>query len=424
MLVSAVIIFFNEERFLEEAIESVRAQTYTNWELLLVDDGSTDGSSACARRHAAAEPGRVRYLEHPGRVNLGMSAARNLGIRGARGEVLAFLDADDVWRPDKLEHQVGLLSANRAADMIWGRTYYWYSWTGRTEDKELDHIAVFPAGLGGLVSGAPLRAFCFQGAPPSNCASLFRTDFVRGVGGWDASFRGLFEDQVFWAKATAVGKAYIDDKCVARYRMHPDSSCYTALREGSYHASRKRYLDWAEAYWRTLDFDDQSNTADDPALSLLRHELWRYRHPWRSRLRAAMESLRSTMSRQRLRTALMIRRIAHALSAGSEVSGREAISAEPNPIPVRDCHASHRPRGLTTLTWRARSATELRRGAPDGEPVAVSLAGDTQTARVWAEDGSLFYLQDTSDGKSPTFDHTLDMVRIRLRLLGKLVAPW
>ena len=90
MLVSAVIIFFNEERFLEEAIESVRAQTYTNWELLLVDDGSTDGSSACARRHAAAEPGRVRYLEHPGRVNLGMSAARNLGIRGGAGRGACF----------------------------------------------------------------------------------------------------------------------------------------------------------------------------------------------------------------------------------------------------------------------------------------------------------------------------------------------
>ena len=83
MLVSAVIIFLNAERFLEEAIESVRAQTYTDWELLLVDDGSTDGSSGCARRHAAAEPGRIRYLDHPGHVNLGMSAARNLGSESA-----------------------------------------------------------------------------------------------------------------------------------------------------------------------------------------------------------------------------------------------------------------------------------------------------------------------------------------------------
>ena len=424
MLVSAVIIFLNAERFLEEAIESVRAQTYTDWELLLVDDGSTDGSSACAHRHAAAEPGRIRYLDHPGHVNLGMSAARTRGIREARGEALAFLDADDVWLPDKLERQVELLQAQPAADMIWGRIHYWFSWTGSPDDKELDNISVFPAGLGGLVNGAPLRAVCFQGAPPSNCASLFRSGFVRSIGGWEPSFKGLFEDQVFWAKACASGTTYIDDQCVARYRMQPDSSCYTALREGTYHDARRHYLDWVEGYWRELDFDDGPNPADDPALSLLRRELWRYRHPWRSRVGAAMESLRSTMSWYRLRTALIIRRIARALSAGSAVAGHETISAEPNPVPVRDCHASHRPRGLTTLTWRARSPAELRRGAPDGEPVAATVAGDRQTARVWAEDESVFYLQDTSDGKALIHDHTLDAVRIRLRLLGKLVAPW
>src|SRR5205809_3316024 len=76
-LVSGTIIFLNAERFIDEAIQSVLAQTYENWELLLVDDGSTDGSTAIARSYAERYPAKIRYLEHPGHKNHGMSASRN-----------------------------------------------------------------------------------------------------------------------------------------------------------------------------------------------------------------------------------------------------------------------------------------------------------------------------------------------------------
>ena len=120
--VSVVMIFLDEERFLAEAIESVRAQTFTDWELLLVDDGSSDGSSAIARGYAEREGDRIRYLEHPGHENRGMSASRNLGIRHARGDLVALLDADDVWLQHKLSRQVALLDANPDAEMIYGAT--------------------------------------------------------------------------------------------------------------------------------------------------------------------------------------------------------------------------------------------------------------------------------------------------------------
>jgi len=98
-LVSVITIFLDAERFLNEAIESLRAQTYERWELLLVDDGSRDGSSEIAREHAARDPHRIRVLEHAGHANLGMSASRNLGIAHARGDLVALLDADDVYLP-------------------------------------------------------------------------------------------------------------------------------------------------------------------------------------------------------------------------------------------------------------------------------------------------------------------------------------
>src|SRR6266566_10127625 len=109
--VSVVIIFFNAERFIQEAIDSVFAQTYKNWELLLVDDGSGEGSTAIARSYVERDPQHVRYLEHPGHANRGMSASRNLGIGNAQGAYVAFLDADDVWFSNILEEQVAILEA-------------------------------------------------------------------------------------------------------------------------------------------------------------------------------------------------------------------------------------------------------------------------------------------------------------------------
>src|SRR6185369_4754962 len=128
------------ERFIEEAIASVFAQTYPHWELLLVDDGSTDGGTAIARGYAARHPDRVRYLEHPGHANRGMSASRNLGIAAARGAYVAFLDADDTWLPGKLTAQVALLHTHPEAAMVYGRTLIWHGWTGRPEDVARDHV--------------------------------------------------------------------------------------------------------------------------------------------------------------------------------------------------------------------------------------------------------------------------------------------
>ena len=83
---------------------------------------------------------KVRYLEHDGHRNRGASAARNLGISNAKGKYIAFLDADDVWLPQKLDHQVEILNSQPEAAMICGATQWWYSWTGNPEDIKRDHI--------------------------------------------------------------------------------------------------------------------------------------------------------------------------------------------------------------------------------------------------------------------------------------------
>jgi glycosyltransferase involved in cell wall biosynthesis len=101
-LVSVIIPVYNCERYLAEAIESVLAQTYRPIEIIVVDDGSTDSTASIA----TSFKGDVRYVHQP---NGGPAAARNRGLKLARGNVIAFLDADDLWTPNKLSLQVDCL---------------------------------------------------------------------------------------------------------------------------------------------------------------------------------------------------------------------------------------------------------------------------------------------------------------------------
>lgn len=106
--VSVITPVWNAAATLEETVASVRAQTMADWEMVLVDDGSTDGSGRLMARLAAKEP-RIRVFTHES--NLGAAAARNRAIREAHGRWLAFLDADDLWRPEKLALQLGFMRA-------------------------------------------------------------------------------------------------------------------------------------------------------------------------------------------------------------------------------------------------------------------------------------------------------------------------
>src|SRR5437588_6877362 len=122
-LVTAVIPTYNYGRFVTQALESVLAQTYANIEIIVVDDGSKDDT----REQLASYADRIRYIYQE---NQSVAAARNTGIRAAAGDLVAFLDADDVWHPQKVELQmfyladhpeVGLVAVERlaAGDATW-----------------------------------------------------------------------------------------------------------------------------------------------------------------------------------------------------------------------------------------------------------------------------------------------------------------
>jgi glycosyltransferase involved in cell wall biosynthesis/SAM-dependent methyltransferase len=251
-LVSVVAIFLNAERFLDEAIQSVFAQKYGHWELLLVDDGSSDGSSAIARRYAEQEPHRVRYVDHLGHSNRGMSASRNLGLQHARGEYLALLDADDVWLPEKLERQVAILETHPEVALLFGAPLYWFGWTGRPEDVKRDYVIDLRLPTDRAYHPPALLLSFLRGLAPPPCPSdvLMRRAAVLSVGGFEDRFTGMYEDQAFFSKLLLHAPAFAAGQTWDRYRQHPDSCYAVSKASGRREAARHYYLKWFQQYLR------------------------------------------------------------------------------------------------------------------------------------------------------------------------------
>jgi len=259
--VSVVTIFFNAERFIEEAIESVLSQTFASWELLLVDDGSTDGSPAIARRYAAKYPERVTYLQQADGQNHGMSAARNVGLRQATAEYVAFLDSDDVWFPMKLERQVAILDAQKDAIMVFGPALRWYSWFGPTTKRDyVSELGFRPNRL--IRPPKVLSAFLAnEDIAPCTCSVLIRRWAVVEVGGFEVAFRGMYEDQAFFAKVCLRFPAFASGECLAKYRRHGDSSCAVARERGEQGTNRLRFLQWLETHLEACGILEQFHRA-------------------------------------------------------------------------------------------------------------------------------------------------------------------
>lgn len=106
-LVSVIVPCYNMERFISDTIDSVRRQTYPHWELLIVDDASTDGTVDVIQKHCAQED-RIHFVVKP--KHSGIADTRNQCLKMAKGRYLAFLDADDLWHPEKLEQQLQFMT--------------------------------------------------------------------------------------------------------------------------------------------------------------------------------------------------------------------------------------------------------------------------------------------------------------------------
>jgi glycosyltransferase involved in cell wall biosynthesis len=283
-LVSAVTIVRDGERFLAEAIESVLGQTYRNLELVVVDDGSTDRSAEIAELFARGAPDRVRVVRHADRGSRGMSAARTLGVRTARGEVIGFLDADDAWLPDKIAEQVAVLDAHPAAGMVYGRTQMWHSWDPNAARS--DHF--YDLGVAPDRLYPPLRLLPQllenRVQSPTTCNALVRREAYEEAGGFETPFSGLYEDQVFFAKLYLRSATYVSSRLWARYRRHEANEPRGRFSHARYYRDRRAFLEWLAGHVADVPVDED-------IAAVLASELRRARQPYRAALVARLEPI-------------------------------------------------------------------------------------------------------------------------------------
>lgn len=217
-LVSVIMPAYNTVRYINEAIDSVLSQDYPNKELIIIDDGSTDGTVEMIRNYGR----EVTLLQQK---NQGSAVARNAGLDIAQGEYIAFLDSDDVWLPGKLSAQVEYMEQQPDIGMIYGR---WHVWkpdaygqfthpdsTTLTAGNEDQPYAIIEEGSGWLYNRLLFTSLLHT------ITVMARRELVARVGRFDPGLkRG--QDYDYWLRASRVTEIHQLDRTFALYRLHGD----------------------------------------------------------------------------------------------------------------------------------------------------------------------------------------------------------
>jgi glycosyltransferase involved in cell wall biosynthesis len=211
-LVTVVVPAYNASRFIERTLRSIQAQTYSKLEILVVDDGSTDNTADLARQYAE-EDSRILVISN---LKQGVSVARNRGIEIARGKYVAFIDANDLWHPTKIEKQMAVM-ASHSNDPGWAAVYV----LSRVIDVDDYVIEDGPSrALGGFMLCRHLvMKFIGNGS-----SLLVRRDAAMAVGGFVAKGLGVCADLDFELRLMTHYKVDVAAEMLVGYRTHEDNA--------------------------------------------------------------------------------------------------------------------------------------------------------------------------------------------------------
>jgi glycosyltransferase involved in cell wall biosynthesis len=223
--VTVIINVLNGAATLTEAVESVRAQTVDDWELIIWDDCSTDGSAQILSHY---KDSRVRYIRSEERVCLGR--ARQQAIDLARGDWVAFLDQDDIWLPRKLECQLALADEKPEAALIYGRTVRFYPGGSERDYDQVHEYSYLPEGD---VFSQLFTDSCFI----AMSSAVFRRSAIEAVGGIPSNIVIIPDYYLYAAIARCFSVAAVQ-QVVCRYRMHPGNTSRTTAMQVEQEALR------------------------------------------------------------------------------------------------------------------------------------------------------------------------------------------
>jgi glycosyltransferase involved in cell wall biosynthesis len=208
-LVSIIMPAYNSERYIAESIKSVIAQTYQNWELIIIDDGSTDNTPRIVNQYKKNEK-RIKYFYQ---ANQKQGKARNNGIKKSRGSLIAFLDSDDLWMPERLKRQVEIIEI-KMVDLVFSDAYTFIANTKNV-------VGNFNTIAGILNGDSAIELFLVKNRIPMLTVLATKRAII-SVGGFkeDSQFQ-WGEDYLLWLKMLLKGYSFygIPEK-LAYYRKH------------------------------------------------------------------------------------------------------------------------------------------------------------------------------------------------------------
>ena len=207
-MISVIIPLYNKEKTVANTIQTVLGQTFRDFEIVIVDDGSTDGSVGEVEK---IDDPRIRLIRQQ---NAGVSAARNKGVEEARGEYVAFLDADDEWRPDYLATQYALTQKYPDCG-VFAVNYEFHDEKGEITQTVINHLPFEE------VDGELTNYFhvAFTSHPPIwTSAVVVKTTLIQSIGGFPEGVR-IGEDLITWAKLACLAKIAYSTKSLAIYNF-------------------------------------------------------------------------------------------------------------------------------------------------------------------------------------------------------------
>lgn len=281
--VSIILIFHNANiRALEAGIKSVLGQTHTNWELLLIDDGSSNKSSNLARNYALLYPKYLSYIEHERHQILGISASYNLGINQAKGTYISFLDANNLWLPDKLQYQLNTLENHPEAGAVFNspmfsshqitKTFLNQKYELTQPNLCLNSIIKPPQLLPWLLLNPEIKSFALDNI-------LLRREIFNFIGLFEPRLLRGFTLEAFLVKICLNIPIIIQDQSLIRELkdfnysqvFYPETKEYYSLQVNSAH---KTYLSWLQDYLLRHQVNNYQ------IWQAINHQLLPYRYSW------------------------------------------------------------------------------------------------------------------------------------------------